>query len=71
MNKQTIILASDHAGFELKEAIKKFLHEKGYAIDDIGAHVFDAEDECASGMAGVEPVEEGGARAADVQIAGW
>lgn len=43
--KQTIILASDHAGFELKEAVKIFLHEKGYAIDDIGAHAYDEEDD--------------------------
>ena len=35
-----------------------------------GVGVLDAEDERAAGMAGVEPVEERGARAADVQIAG-
>ena len=32
--------------------------------------VFDAEDECAAVMAGEEPVEEGGAEAADVKLAG-
>jgi ribose 5-phosphate isomerase B len=40
-----IILASDHAGFALKEAVKTFLHEKGYAIDDMGAHTLDPEDD--------------------------
>lgn len=45
MKNHPIILASDHAGFKLKEAIKKFLHEKGYAIDDIGAHTLDPEDD--------------------------
>lgn len=32
-----IVLASDHAGFELKEEIKTFLEEKGHAVQDIGA----------------------------------
>ncbi len=29
MNK-TIVLATDHAGFELKEHVKRFLIKKGY-----------------------------------------
>lgn len=33
-----IVLASDHGGFELKEAIKKFLTKKGYDINDIGVY---------------------------------
>lgn len=40
-----IYLASDHAGVELKEQIKKYLIEKGYEIDDKGAHRFDPEDD--------------------------
>lgn len=33
-----IIIGSDHAGFDLKEEIKRFLSEKGdYIIKDIGA----------------------------------
>ena len=35
--KQTIILAADHAGFAVKEAVKTFLQEKGYEIRDVGA----------------------------------
>ena len=34
----TIILAADHAGFELKEVIKTFLQSKDYQILDAGAH---------------------------------
>ena len=45
MKSQTLILASDHAGFKLKEAIKTFLHEKGYAIDDVGAHAYVEDDD--------------------------
>ncbi|MBP7222440.1 MAG: ribose 5-phosphate isomerase B [Sedimentibacter sp.] len=33
-----IVLASDHGGFELKEAIKKHLIKKGYDINDIGVN---------------------------------
>lgn len=38
MNNQSIILASDHAGFAVKEAVKKFLQEKSYNVLDVGAH---------------------------------
>lgn len=40
-----IYLGSDHAGFELKEKIKKFLKEEGYEIEDKGAFKFDPEDD--------------------------
>ncbi|MEW6304541.1 MAG: ribose-5-phosphate isomerase [Verrucomicrobiota bacterium] len=33
----TIAIASDHAGFRYKEAIKKFLAQRGYAVRDFGA----------------------------------
>lgn len=45
MQKTTIILASDHAGFALKEAVKKFLQEKGYEIDDVGAREYKEGDD--------------------------
>jgi ribose 5-phosphate isomerase B len=41
----TLILASDHAGFSLKESIKKFLQDKGYSIDDVGAHSLIPDDD--------------------------
>lgn len=43
--KQKIILATDHAGFKLKEAVKAFLTEKGYAVEDVGAHKYDKDDD--------------------------
>ena len=45
MTNQTIILAADHAGFELKEGIKSFLQTKGYSILDVGAHELVSEDD--------------------------
>ena len=44
MNK-TIILATDHAGFELKEHVKRFLIKKGYDIKDFGALEYDGLDD--------------------------
>ncbi|HEX9804116.1 MAG TPA: ribose 5-phosphate isomerase B [Candidatus Dojkabacteria bacterium] len=35
MDKQ-IFIGSDHAGFRLKEAIKKYLDEKNYKYEDLG-----------------------------------
>ena len=39
--RETIIIGSDHAGFKLKESIKKYLDELGCAYEDLG--VFDAK----------------------------
>ena len=44
-NGMKIYLASDHAGFELKEKIKKYLADLGHEIDDKGAFKFDPEDD--------------------------
>ena len=41
----TIYLAADHAGFELKEKIKKSLIELDYKVEDFGAKVFDTNDD--------------------------
>ncbi|KKU53120.1 MAG: ribose-5-phosphate isomerase [Candidatus Ryanbacteria bacterium RIFCSPHIGHO2_12_FULL_47_12b] len=41
----TIFLAADHAGFELKEFIKKELESKGHKIVDKGAYMLEPEDD--------------------------
>lgn len=41
----TIYLATDHAGFELKERIKQFLINEGYEINDCGATKVDPADD--------------------------
>ena len=41
----TIYLASDHAGFELKEKVKKFLVDSGYTVKDFGAHTLNPNDD--------------------------
>lgn len=40
-----IYLATDHAGFQLKEAIKKFLTTEGYTVEDLGAFQYDEKDD--------------------------
>ncbi|MDP6561928.1 MAG: RpiB/LacA/LacB family sugar-phosphate isomerase [Candidatus Peribacteraceae bacterium] len=39
-----IVLAADHAGFDLKEAIKAYLTEKGIDIVDIQPDLIDGDD---------------------------
>jgi ribose 5-phosphate isomerase B len=38
MPKERIPIASDHAGFELKERLRKVLEDDGYDVEDIGTH---------------------------------
>jgi ribose 5-phosphate isomerase B len=42
--KPVIAIASDHAGYEYKEAIKRFLNDKGYEVVDFGADSNEAVD---------------------------
>ena len=40
-----IYLGTDHAGFELKEKLKPFLAELGHEVEDLGAFVYDKDDD--------------------------
>lgn len=40
-----IYLASDHAGFELKEKIKSYLKKEGHEVEDFGAYEFEESDD--------------------------
>ncbi|RJQ38403.1 ribose-5-phosphate isomerase [Candidatus Microgenomates bacterium] len=40
-----IYLATDHAGFELKEKVKSFLQKEGFEVEDCGAFEFDKNDD--------------------------
>ena len=39
-----IVIASDHAGFEMKQHLIHFLNRKGYEVNDIGTHSIDSVD---------------------------
>lgn len=43
--KGTITIASDHAGFQMKEEILFFLKNEGYEVIDHGAFKFDKDDD--------------------------
>ena len=40
-----VYLATDHAGFELKEKIRQYLQGVGFEVEDFGAHSFNPEDD--------------------------
>ena len=44
MSEVPIVIASDHAGFELKEVLKSELQALGLPIEDLGVHDTDAVD---------------------------
>ena len=44
-NKYKLFLGADHAGFELKEHVKKYLLEAGIEVSDMGAYNFDPKDD--------------------------
>ena len=45
MNNNTIVLATDHAGFELKEVVKKSLLQLGFEVKDFGALEYEPTDD--------------------------
>ena len=43
-NDTPIIIGSDHAGYALKESVKRFLSKKGIEVEDVGAFSEDSVD---------------------------
>ena len=41
---ENIAIGADHAGFEYKELLKKWLEQNGYALKDFGAYSTDSAD---------------------------
>jgi ribose 5-phosphate isomerase B len=42
---ERIVLSSDHAGYEMKETVKKYLIERGYDVDDVSSEQLDPSDD--------------------------
>ncbi len=59
MNAKVIAVASDHAGFDLKEALKSELEADGYAVLDLGTHNGDSVDYPDFGIALANAIAEG------------
>jgi len=66
--KLRIAIGSDHAGFSVKETIKKYLEDAGYAVDDQGTRSEDSVDYPDFGKAVGERVAS---KKADLGIAVW
>lgn len=56
-----IVIGSDHAGFELKEHIKRYLTQKGYEIKDLGCNTPDSVDYPRYGESAAREVASGAA----------
>ncbi len=61
MSEVPIVIASDHAGFELKEVLKSELQVLGMPIEDLGVHDTDAVDypDMANALAKVVSADDG------------
>jgi len=44
-SKLKIVFASDHAGFEMKNALKEYVVSLGYEVEDCGAYELDPDDD--------------------------
>lgn len=64
---KTIVLASDHAGYGLKEMVKEHLIEKGYKVIDVGTNSLDSTHYSLYGVAAAKHFEE----ASDAIVCCW
>lgn len=62
MAAETVALASDHGGFELKEQLKKELAAKGYKLLDLGTNSAESVDYPDFGKALAEAIATGKAQ---------
>lgn len=54
-----IAMASDHAGYEMKEDIKAYLQSLGYEVEDFGTHSTESCDYADFGHPAARAIEEG------------
>jgi ribose 5-phosphate isomerase B len=59
MSGERIVIASDHAGFELKNKLVEYLKGKGIIVDDIGTYSAESTDYPDYGHALAEKVSSG------------
>ncbi|MFC4349741.1 ribose 5-phosphate isomerase B [Kordiimonas lipolytica] len=62
MASETIAIACDHAGFDLKESLKKELTERGFDVLDLGTNGPDSVDYPDFGVAMGDAIAEGKVR---------
>ena len=59
MPSETIVVASDHAGFELKEFLKQELKDMGYEVLDLGTNSTESVDYPDFGHAAATAITDG------------
>lgn len=57
----TVAIGADHAGFELKERIKRLLISRGYEVNDLGTHSTESTDYPLYAFPVAEAVRDGAA----------
>ncbi|MBQ6310094.1 MAG: ribose 5-phosphate isomerase B [Bacteroidales bacterium] len=57
--EKTVGMASDHAGFQMKEYLKSLLNDKGYSVKDFGAYSSESIDYPDTAHPLAEAVEKG------------
>lgn len=65
-----IFIGTDHAGFELKEALVTFLRAHGHEVEDFGAHSFEALDDYPDFIRPVAEAVAGDSRARGIILGG-
>ena len=65
-----VYLGADHRGFKLKEELKKFLVEKGYEVEDLGAFKYEETDDYPDFASAVAEKVAGNASARGILLCG-
>lgn len=65
-----VAIGADHAGYELKEWLKKRLETSGYEIVDVGAHTYDLQDDYPDFAAAVARVVAAGSVEKGILVCG-
>lgn len=65
-----IYIGADHAGFALKESVKRHLQDKGIDVEDLGAHVLDMNDDYPTYAARVAGVVRENPRSLGILVCG-
>ena len=65
-----IYIGADHAGFALKESVKRHLQDRGVDVEDLGAHVLDMNDDYPTYAARVAGVVRENPRSLGILVCG-
>jgi ribose 5-phosphate isomerase B len=59
MSRETVVMAADHAGYELKDLLKSEIDELGYDVLDLGTHGPESVDYPDFGHAAGQAISDG------------